>query len=154
MLHLPPHSLPRSKGRATPRTAIPLLIRRRHRFPGSKGRSSVPVQVASLHELSFLALSLLLLLLLLSELSFLALSLLLLLLLLPLLLPGTKRSSADPGALAALATDKTGTAVPPVDGAASDIFVGAAAIVDDAGAPDAPPHRRSGENSTAGRRRC
>ena len=59
-----PHYFTRSKGRAKPRTAFPLLVLRRHHFPGSKSRCSAPTQVASHHELWSLVLSLLLLLLL------------------------------------------------------------------------------------------
>ena len=59
-----PHSFPRSKESSTSRTTFPLLVLRRHRFPGSKCRSSAPTQIASYHESWPLVLSLLLLLLL------------------------------------------------------------------------------------------
>ena len=58
--------------------------------------------------------------------------------------------SSNVSFLAALSTDASGAVVSPVDGAASAEAVSSAK----AGALAAPPHRCSGENSTAGRRRC
>ena len=96
--------------------------------------------------------------------------------------PSSRRRFADVSFIATLSTDASGAVVSPVDDAASAAASDDAAPADDSRAPTAPlrgvaegtvplvvgaafdaavlsaeaapPHRRSGENSTAGRRRC
>ena len=146
-----PHSFPRSKGRSIPRTAFPLLALHRHRFPGSKVRSSAPTQVA-FHQESWPLVLLLLLLLLLPLLLYFACSSLLERTSSGNTVPGSKGwadaplspqiSPADPAAdasfLAALAADATWAAVPPADGVASASASDDTAPVDDSRPPTAP----------------